>query len=225
MNADGTGATNLTNSPTTDEYAGAWSPDGTKVVFVRRPTTGVGRIYVMNADGTGLVDITPDLSLFNGTAHPQDVAWSPDGSTIAFTNASYCGYAGAHLMLINTDGSNPRRVTCGWNPPPGKAAGGYGVSWRPDGSKLALQGPTGYSQDRIYTVNPDGTEFIQLAPHDFGEALPDWSPDGARVAYVDGQITTIRADGTGVMHLASGGDPVWAPTTPGSPSTQATSGL
>ena len=47
-------------------------------------------------------DVTPDLSgpPFNGTANPQDVAWSPDGSTIAFTNGAFCGYAGAHLMLI-----------------------------------------------------------------------------------------------------------------------------
>ena len=119
--------------------------------------------------------------------------------------------AGAHLMLINPDGTNPRRVTCGWNPQPIKAGGGFGVSWRPDGGKLALQGPNSYSQDRIYTVNPDGAQFIQLAPHEFGETAPDWSPDGTRVVYSDGKIYTIKADGTGVTPLPIGSSPVWAP--------------
>ena len=215
MNADGTGAVNLTNAPATDEYGGRWSPDGTKVVFLRAPS----RIFVMNADGTGQTDVTPDLSgpPFNGgTPNPQDVAWSPDGSTIAVTNGSFCGYSGAHLMLMNPDGSNPRRVTCGWNPPPTKAGGAGGVSWRPDGLKLAFDGPhNGAYEHRVWTVNPDGTDFVSAIPYG---TSPDWSPDGAWIAHhfddlgPNYGLRKARPDGSGSVFLRQyAHSPVWSP--------------
>ena len=219
MNADGSGAVNLTNTPATDEGGARWSPDGTKVVFLRRATSGaLSRIFVMNADGTGQTDVTPDLSgpPFNGTPNPQGVAWSPDGSTIAVTNGSFCGYSGAHLMLMNPDGTNPRRVTCGWNPPPIKAGGAGAVSWRPDGSKLAFDGPhsDGY-QFRVWTVNPDGTEFVSASEYALD---PDWSPDGAWIAHHFDELTAqyglrkMRPDGTGAVFLRLYAySPVWSP--------------
>ena len=63
MNADGTGAVNLTNDPAARDRGPAWSPDGTKIVF----SSWRGRafqfsppldIYVMNADGSGVLRIT-----------------------------------------------------------------------------------------------------------------------------------------------------------------------
>src|SRR6266849_712956 len=38
-----------------------WSPDGTKIIFAHRSTTGVDQnahLYEMNADGSGLVQVT-----------------------------------------------------------------------------------------------------------------------------------------------------------------------
>ncbi len=53
-NADGSGARNLTNATSYDDDAAAWSPDGTKIAFTRY-VGAAGEIYVMNADGSGLV--------------------------------------------------------------------------------------------------------------------------------------------------------------------------
>ena len=39
----------------------AWSPDGTKLAFVAADRDGVGDVWTVNADGTGLVPITHDL--------------------------------------------------------------------------------------------------------------------------------------------------------------------
>ena len=59
------------------DYWPAWSPDGKRIAFTSN-RDGNYEIYVMNADGTGLRNLT---------RHPaQDnyAAWSPDGKRIAF---------------------------------------------------------------------------------------------------------------------------------------------
>jgi hypothetical protein len=57
MNADGTGVTNLTNSPLRADVLSVWSPDGTKIAFVGGDDAG-SDVYVMNPDGTGQTKIT-----------------------------------------------------------------------------------------------------------------------------------------------------------------------
>ena len=56
MNANGSSQTNLTNT-TAGENSPQWSPDGTKLYFVRNES-GYDRVYVMNPDGTNPVKIT-----------------------------------------------------------------------------------------------------------------------------------------------------------------------
>ena len=72
INPDGTGATNLTNTPDVREFDPSWSPDGTKIAFHKKGTgEAFPDIYVMNADGYGIIRLTDD-SL-------QDIepAWQP----------------------------------------------------------------------------------------------------------------------------------------------------
>ncbi|MCH8874415.1 PD40 domain-containing protein, partial [candidate division KSB1 bacterium] len=52
MNTDGSNLLRLTNDPATD-VGPAWSPDGTKIVFVRDLD-----IYVMDADGSNVKRLT-----------------------------------------------------------------------------------------------------------------------------------------------------------------------
>jgi hypothetical protein len=71
MNADGTGQTDLTNSPANDNDP-SWSPDGTKIAFTTdRGPTGDNEIFVMNADGSGQTDLT------NSPANESDPDWQP----------------------------------------------------------------------------------------------------------------------------------------------------
>jgi serine/threonine protein kinase len=56
MNADGSGKSQLTDHPARD-YDPAWSPDGTKIIFVS-DRDGNGELYVMNADGSNLTRLT-----------------------------------------------------------------------------------------------------------------------------------------------------------------------
>ena len=49
-------------SESVDRGAGlAWSPDGTKFAFVAADRDGVGDLWIVNADGTGLTRVTHDL--------------------------------------------------------------------------------------------------------------------------------------------------------------------
>lgn len=109
MNADGTGIVRLTNNPTTDVEP-AWSPDGTHIAFVRfaaRSSTTVvappGEIYVMNADGSGVTNLT------RNPAYSGNPVWSHDGSRILFASNRDDGRI--TLYLMNADGSCPIRLT------------------------------------------------------------------------------------------------------------------
>jgi Tol biopolymer transport system component len=67
----------------------------------------------------------------------------------------------------------------------------------------------------------DGADRIQLAAAPFRAALPAWSPDGSRIAFMGHnpgelwKIYTVRPDGTGFQRLTAGendeADPGWSP--------------
>jgi Tol biopolymer transport system component len=81
-----------------DRVGADWSPDGSRVAFAAFSHRHLG-LFVVNADGTGLREITP-LGL--GAVSAQ---WSPDGRMIAFT--SCCGSAQA--WVIHPDGTGLRQ--------------------------------------------------------------------------------------------------------------------
>ena len=56
MNADGTGQTNLTNSPTKYDRDGSWSPGDERIAFTATPPND--EIYSIKADGTDRINLT-----------------------------------------------------------------------------------------------------------------------------------------------------------------------
>lgn len=73
---------NLTNSPGMDDCFPVWSPDGTRIAFSSHKRMGTEQIYVMNADGSNVIQLT------DGRDEKLDFywpSWSPDGKRIAFT--------------------------------------------------------------------------------------------------------------------------------------------
>jgi len=205
MNADGSGVTRLTTSPTAmassmwnDEPA--WSPDGTRIAF-SRVSGGQMDIYVMNADGSGVTRLTTEG--WSGAGGP---AWSPDGTRIAFnTGTSRRG----DIYVMNPDGSGVTQLTTG---------GGNGeAAWSPDGTRIAFDSNRDGNSE-IYVMNADGSGATRLTTNAAEDSEPAWSPDGKRIALAstrDGpwKIYVMSADGSGVARLTSSAasGPAWGP--------------
>src|SRR6266508_6332289 len=87
-----------------DRVGADWSPNGSPVVFAAQQL-GIGRfttaLFVVNADGTGLRQITP------AGVGAVSAQWSPNGALIAFS--SCCGIS--HAWVVHPDGAGLRRVT------------------------------------------------------------------------------------------------------------------
>lgn len=73
---------NLTNTDAINEDIPSWSPDGTQIAFVGnpRPELRDRHVYVMNADGSNIRQLT------TMPGPNSDPVWSPDGSVLAFAN-------------------------------------------------------------------------------------------------------------------------------------------
>jgi Tol biopolymer transport system component len=95
--------TNLTHSDSSDRFP-RWSPDGSKIAFVS-DRDGNSEIYVMNADGSNLTNLTNNPA---GDSVQGDFAWSPDGTQILFHTDRD---GNVEVYVMNADGSNQINLT------------------------------------------------------------------------------------------------------------------
>ncbi len=231
-NADGSDVTRITHPPRgTEDINPDWSPDGTRIVFARAPSTGAHSIWTVEADGTGLRRLTPPCPQGRGipacAADDGWPVWSPDGKHIAFQRLSgpLCP-KGATVEtarriykdeLVVTDALGRHARTLVWF---GRWRGDPQIpAWSPDGRQLVFleKGDNGGSCvcRALYLVNADGSKLRQLTHPSIapGDKI-DWSPDGSTILFrthpgeglngssgYGANLYTIHPDGTGLRQL------------------------
>jgi TolB protein len=223
---DGTGVKALT-SGAFNHLCAAYNADGSKIAYCSNET-GAFEIWTMAADGTGQAQLTK----LGGFATFPD--FSPDGSLVAFGGTSGTD---THSEILTVDTATGGTVTALTSCADGKPGCGNAFpAWSPDGSQIAwIHTPDTDSNGdavgaQVWVMNADGSNAHALttdAPNK--DQLPDWSPDGTRIAYESGPggsgaIWVMNADGSD-QHLVLGctasdpapcakgdyGGPAWSP--------------
>jgi len=155
-----------------------WSPDGKRIAFVQGnigrlgPSLDTRHIYTINADGTGVTQITH-------SGYNEWPEWSPDGRRIVFARSENDPSTGLHygIFEMDPDGSNVHQLRSGFRD--------RWPTWSPDGSQIAFIGlnPADYSMN-LFVMNADGSEpRLVKSGLDYDER-PAWSPDGKSITFV-----------------------------------------
>jgi len=138
----------------------------------------------MNADGSNVRLVTDKVQ------EPGSLAWSPDGSKIAFSGGirGTFGVVGqkpsVHIYAVNIDGSELTKLTT-------DGSINDSPSWSPDGKGIAFysdRDPDG--RWKIWVMNADGSNQKRLTdihgtsnPIFYGDSGPVWLPDGSKILF------------------------------------------
>ena len=175
-----------------------WSPDGSQIVYDSFLTTNQPTIHVMNADGSGITQISA-TPCCDRDFQPN---WSPDGQRIAFVSTRD-GDGEYEIYVMNDEGERigPPAIRLTNYP---AAEFGQGISdsqptWSPDSSRLAFlsngrgSGPDSCDLYVMDAVDVDGNGFgdnlTRLTFDDsfncshFDDVNPAWSPDSSMIAF------------------------------------------
>jgi dipeptidyl aminopeptidase/acylaminoacyl peptidase len=216
------------------------SPDGRTVAFVvnridRDANEYRGQIWLAAVDGS-----SPPRELTSGSKRDAEPRWSPDGSMLAFTSNRDDGKT-MQLFVMPLSGGEARRLTdlkenvtqAAWSPDGSTLAFVARVRdpaydetddrrRRPRrlnrlNFKLDHVGWTADRPQHLFTVKADGSGApVQITDGDFEDVGPQWSPDGATIAFISARhpywdtehvtdIYLIAAGGGAPRRLTQGG--------------------
>jgi Tol biopolymer transport system component/serine/threonine protein kinase len=182
---------------------------GTGQVVFASTRSGIPQLYLVNADGTDLTQLT---IMERGACQPS---WSPDGSQLVFISpclgrADFLEtiYNESSLYIINVDGSGLKQLT----PAPGSD---FEPAWSPDGTRIAFTSVRGGFR-QIYSLDIDTLEITLLTntTSAMESSQPAWSPDGTKIAYLvkrvgTYQVWSMNEDGQEAVQLAHSGQELW----------------
>lgn len=234
-----------------------WSPDGTQIAFAGRVGDSSG-VAVAKADGTGarLLAVTAGTNAVLPRTGER-LTWSPDGKQIAYTSTAPGPEADAngdpmvitryaykptasegltrfndnrrtHIYIVELATRRTRQLTSG-------VRDEHSVDWSPNGKEIVFASNPEQDPDRVFhqdlfAVDVASGTTRTLAHMNAVATHPQWSPDGAMVAFLgtvrpfqssetnmeNSHVWVVNADGSGRRDIGSAidnphGPPRWAP--------------
>jgi Tol biopolymer transport system component len=192
MNADGTGARQLTSQGR--NFKPAWHPDGNRILFDSNDlgASSSYSLWMVNADGTDAHRLCAQEP-----GESRGGAWRPDGLGYAFMD--YIASSASYELLTRdtTDCAAVQLTTNSYHD--------TNPAYSPDGQWIAFTRMSSYPP-QIWVMNSDGTDQRQLTQR--GGDWATWSPDGSRVAFTrrDGRQSCAEQGVIWVIDVSSGMD-------------------
>ncbi|MEW6624628.1 MAG: zf-HC2 domain-containing protein [Bacillota bacterium] len=116
----------------------------------------------------------------NSSDAKSNLAWSPDGSEIAYYKSwEDKGALKGEIAVVSLNGEKPRSVT------PTIKAGNMVPTWSPDGKLLAVN--VNGEEQGIWLARSDGSDWEKRLTGKGGGKVLSWSPDGQKIAFNDAQ--------------------------------------
>ncbi|XP_076903548.1 uncharacterized protein LOC143558624 [Bidens hawaiensis] len=180
----------------------SFSPDGSRIAYVRLPG-----LYVVNSDGSGIREISPDVTAFS-------TAWDPKRKGVIYTSvgptfASVDTDVDIYSVEVDVNEPSFTKLTVG-----GQNNAFPSVS--PDGKWVVFR--SGRSGNKnLYIMNAVEGEkggITQLTNGRWSDTMCNWSPDGDWIAFASDRhspgsgsfgLYMIHPNGTGLRHLIHSG--------------------